>query len=98
MTRRRRPLRRDPRAGSPGPGGAGPVTAPTPRAVRSFGTDLVIRNLATGSERTLPDVGEFSLTRDGKLLAYTVASRKGEANGVFAIDPTSLTSPVAVKA
>lgn len=82
----------------PGAGSTGTPTAPAPRAVRAFGTDLVIRDLASGRERTLADVDEYSLTRDGKAIVYTVASRKDETNGVFAVDPTSLAAPLPVKA
>ena len=81
----------------PTPGG-GAAPAPAPRAVRTYGTDLVIRDLASGNERTLAEVDEYSLTRDGKLIVYTVASRKDEPNGVFAVDPTSQAVPLPVKA
>jgi dipeptidyl aminopeptidase/acylaminoacyl peptidase len=80
----------------PTPGGGN--TAPAPRAVRTYGADLVIRDLASGRERTIADVDEYSLTKDGKHLVYTVASRKEEANGVFITDPTSLAGPLTVKA
>jgi dipeptidyl aminopeptidase/acylaminoacyl peptidase len=78
--------------------GKGTGTAPAAGGGRTFGSDLVIRDLATGSERTLPDVAEYSLSRDGKVLVYTVASRKEEANGVYATDPTSMAAPVTIKA
>jgi dipeptidyl aminopeptidase/acylaminoacyl peptidase len=61
----------------------GPGAARTPPKI--YGTDLVIRNLADGSERVLADVTEYSLTRDGKTLVYTVASRQEETNGVYTL-------------
>jgi dipeptidyl aminopeptidase/acylaminoacyl peptidase len=48
------------------------------------GGELVLRNLASGADRTVPDVTEFSLTKDGKLLAYAVSSKPGDSNGVYA--------------
>jgi dipeptidyl aminopeptidase/acylaminoacyl peptidase len=56
---------------------------------KTYGSDLHIRDLATKSERTLAEVSDFALSRDGKLLVYTVYSRKEETNGVFAINPQS---------
>src|SRR5438046_8913584 len=55
--------------------------------------ELVIRNLTDGSERKFADVLEYSLTRDGKTLIYSVSSQNEEANGVFTADPTSSGAP-----
>jgi len=63
-----------------------------------YGVELKLRNLADKSERTFADVLDFSLTKDGKTLVYTVSSRKQEGNGIyrFAIggtgEPTALLS------
>lgn len=67
---------------------------PTGAAVRSreieYGATLVIRNLASGAERNLPHVLEFSLTKNGKTLAYAVRSRSSEeTNGVYLLDPST---------
>ncbi len=62
--------------------GEKPTTARTPKV---YGTDLVIRNLADGSEQTYADVTEFSLSRDGTTLVYAVASKKEESDGVYAL-------------
>jgi dipeptidyl aminopeptidase/acylaminoacyl peptidase len=59
-----------------------PAARPAPR---TYGTDLVLRNLADGSERTLEDVSEYTITRDARLLVFTVSSKKEEANGVYAV-------------
>jgi dipeptidyl aminopeptidase/acylaminoacyl peptidase len=48
------------------------------------GTDLVIRNLATGVESTVPEVVEYGWNRDGSWLAYGVSSKAGDADGAFA--------------
>ncbi|MDB5308433.1 MAG: ptpA 10 [Gemmataceae bacterium] len=78
--------------------GGGVTTAPAPRPVRTFGTDLVVRDLATGGERVVADVTDYSLTKDGKLLVYAVASKKEDTNGVYVFDPTSAAEPAALKA
>jgi dipeptidyl aminopeptidase/acylaminoacyl peptidase len=57
----------------------------TAKLPRTFGTDLVLRNLADGSERVVEEVAEHSITRDGKLLVCVVSSKKEENCGVFAI-------------
>ena len=78
-------------------GGTAPEAAPAPRLTRTFGTSLTIRDLASGKERTLPNVGEYDLSKDGKLLVFTVSSKKEETNGVFVLDPNSQASPLSVK-
>jgi dipeptidyl aminopeptidase/acylaminoacyl peptidase len=60
------------------------------------GTDLVLRDLAQGTERTFANVQEYSVTKDGLSLVYTVASPKPEENGVYAYRPGSPMTPVAV--
>ncbi len=52
---------------------------------RTFGSDLVLHNLADGSERVLEEVSEYTITRDGKTLVYVVASKKEENSGVYAV-------------
>ncbi|MCI0377252.1 MAG: hypothetical protein L0215_06590, partial [Gemmataceae bacterium] len=54
---------------------------------RTFGSDLILRNLADGAERVLADVTDYSITRDGKMLVYIVSSKNEESNGVYAISP-----------
>src|SRR5581483_3986705 len=47
---------------------------------KEYGTDLVVRNTTTGTERTISDVLDYSLSKDAKTLAYTVASKNEETN------------------
>jgi dipeptidyl aminopeptidase/acylaminoacyl peptidase len=61
-----------------------------------YGTDLIIRNLATGTERTISDVLDYSLSKDAKTLAYTVSSKNEETNGVYVISPQSDAAPTAL--
>jgi dipeptidyl aminopeptidase/acylaminoacyl peptidase len=68
--------------------GSGTVpAADTPR--KTYGTALVLRCLEDGGERVFADVLDAAFTRDGKTLAYSVASRFEAANGVFAVTPGS---------
>ena len=50
-----------------------------------FGSTVVLRRLSDGSERRFEDVLEYKLTKDGKLLVYSVTSPKAETDGVFAV-------------
>lgn len=70
------------RGGRGGRGGAGGG------ARMQFGTDLMLRALADGAERTFSDVAEFSLTKDGKQLVYAVSAHDTAKNGVFAVNLT----------
>ncbi|HEX6323386.1 MAG TPA: prolyl oligopeptidase family serine peptidase [Vicinamibacterales bacterium] len=47
------------------------------------GTDLIVRNLASGEEVTIPLVSGFAWSRDGAYLAYGVSSPKAEEDGAF---------------
>jgi dipeptidyl aminopeptidase/acylaminoacyl peptidase len=76
--------------GGRGGGGAG-------RGARAeIGSDLVIRTLADGSERTINDVAEFTLSDDGKQVIYAVGARDNSKNGVYAVKPNSSDAPVTI--
>ena len=47
------------------------------------GTDLVLRNLATGDEATMPNVVEFAWDEDGTRLAYATSAEEAAGDGVF---------------
>ena len=53
------------------------------RETPEFGTTLTLLNLTTQSSREFPDVLDYQITRDGKSLAYSVASHKPETDGVY---------------
>jgi dipeptidyl aminopeptidase/acylaminoacyl peptidase len=78
------------RGGALGAGGFGPRP--------EFGSDLVLRNLTDGAERTFADVAEFSFSEDGKQLVYAVASHDASKNGVFAVTVGASGDPAAVLA
>lgn len=91
----------EPRAAGAAPPERRPEGAPParPRTRRKeYGTDLVLRNLVDGTERTFPDVIEFSFSDDGKSLVYTVSSKQEETNGVYAVVPGTPTDPSALLA
>src|SRR5262245_15285336 len=74
--------------------GAGAAGGRPGGARREYGTDLVLRNLNNGGERTFADTLEFSLSKDARTLVFTVSSRKEETNGVYAASPGNDGPPV----
>jgi dipeptidyl aminopeptidase/acylaminoacyl peptidase len=78
-------------------GQVGSTGGQSTNATSTFGTELVLYQLGSKKERILPDVSEFSLTKDGKLLVYTVAARKDEANGVYGLDLQTNGKPFIIK-
>ncbi len=54
---------------------------------RKYGSDLALRDLRAGKERSFEDVTEYSMSKDGQALVYTVESRKEETDGVFQASP-----------
>ena len=70
---------------APANGAQGANGTNTPQEKRKDpGSDLVIRNLATGDETTIPEVTSFDWNKDGSWLAYAVSSTKPEGDGAFA--------------
>ncbi|HEX6737812.1 MAG TPA: prolyl oligopeptidase family serine peptidase, partial [Vicinamibacteria bacterium] len=65
---------------------------------KEFGSDLVLRDLARGTERVFPAVLEYTFARDGRTLLFAVSSRKEDENGVFAVTPGNDAAPQALLA
>ncbi len=83
--------------GSPRSGGdAGRMPAAPGGKKKDYGTDLVLRNTTTGTERTFNDVLDYTLSKDAKTLVFTVSSKKEETNGVYVVATQSEAAPVAV--
>src|SRR6185369_6665554 len=63
-----------------------------------YGSDLLLRDLRAsgGKDLTFEDVTEFSMSKDGKTLAYAVASKKEETNGLYTATPGSDAPPSAL--
>ena len=80
---------------APGAGRGGeqtPTTEPASREAAASsrarrkdpGSDLILRNLVTGQDVTIPLVTDFEWSRDGSWIAYGVSSQKAEEDGAFA--------------
>jgi dipeptidyl aminopeptidase/acylaminoacyl peptidase len=68
----------------PAPGASGATPAPRAREKKAVGTDLVIRDLSTGSQTTIPEVSEYAINKTGAWLAYGVSSKTPANEGAFA--------------
>lgn len=63
---------------------AAPATAAGRPALRkTYGSTLVIRDLATGNEARIADVTSYVVDDSGRYLAYAVASRTPQSDGVY---------------
>ena len=71
-------------AATPEPAAAGAAPATPPEKTKTAGTDMVLRNLATGQETTIAEVNDYQWNKDGSWLAYSVSSTKAEDDGAFA--------------
>src|SRR5439155_6323160 len=47
------------------------------------GTDLIIRDLATGTQTTIAEVAEYVVTKDGNWVVYSVSSKTPANDGAF---------------
>src|SRR5262245_7199377 len=55
----------------------------TPAKKHEPGTDLVIRDLATGAQQTIAEVSEYAVSRGGSAIAYAVSSKAPANDGAF---------------
>jgi dienelactone hydrolase len=81
-----------PGAGTPAAaaGGRGaPAGGGGPAAERPRGSDLILRELATGAEINVGNVSEFSFRRDGRLLAVAIDAQDKVGNGLEVRDMTT---------
>src|SRR5262245_18902941 len=76
--------------------GRGAAGGRTGAARKEYGSDLVLRNLTTGVERTFADALEYSFSKDARTLVFTVSSRKEDGNGVYAFTSGADGPPVAL--
>ena len=74
---------------APAPGEGTPHPSGRNSKKKEYGSDLVLRNTATGAERTFADVLDYSLSKDAKTLVYAVSSKNEETNGIYMISPQS---------
>ncbi len=61
-----------------------------------FGSEMVLRRLADGSERSFSDVLTYSFSKDAKSLVYAVSSKQEETNGAYIVNPASDAPPIAL--
>ena len=82
------------------PGAAGPAAAPPPGgraggagdsapSSRPRGSDLILRDLATGDELSLGNVADFQFDKSGRRLAFTIDAADQAGNGLQLRDMTS---------
>lgn len=71
---------------------------PSTSSAKPHGSDLILRDLRTGTERAFPHVTEYALTRDGQTLVFIVDSPARTENGVYAVSPATAGPPVALAA
>ncbi len=72
-------------AAEPAPSGNGGAPGSSrSRDKKVYGTDLVIRDLVTGNQTTIPEVSEYALNKTGAWLVYGVSSKTPANEGAFA--------------
>jgi hypothetical protein len=67
-------------------------------AAKATPGELVLRSLVDHSERVFADVLEFTLSKDGRTLVYTISAKEEAKNGLFAIAPGSAGPPLVLMA
>ena len=77
-------------AAAPGGGGAAPPApnVDAPRDTRPKGTDLILRDLKSGSEINIGNVAEFGFNKSGKYLALVIDAADQAGNGIQVRDMT----------
>jgi len=77
---------------------ASPTQRPGGRSAKKkeYGTELVLRNTATGDERKFKDVLDFTISKDAKQLVFATSSRKEDTNGVYFVNTDGDGQPTAL--
>lgn len=70
---------------APAPSPSEPRPQPSRSRRKEYGTDLILRNTSTSTDRKYSDVLDFTISKDAKTLVFTTSSRKEETNGVYAV-------------
>lgn len=68
------------------------TTPPKEKPADPTGDTLYVRDLASGRHRTIKHVTDFTLSRDGRTLAYTTATKPGRTAKLMVYDPTQRSS------
>jgi len=69
---------------APAPVASGGTEKPRGRDKKAIGTDLVIRDLSSGLQTSIPEVSEYAINKSGAWLAYGVSSKTPANEGAFA--------------
>ncbi len=67
-------------------------------AVKVYGTDLVLRDLAASSQRVFSNAVDYTFARDGKNLLFTVSAKTETENGLYAVTPNAAAAPAVLLA
>lgn len=78
-------------------GGSSGGSSTTP-PVKTYGTELILRDLAAATQRSFENALDYSFARDGKTLLYTVGAKTETANGLYAVTPGNDAAPAALLA
>lgn len=73
-----------------------PASKKEKKKEKKYGSDLVLRDLSGGAERVFANATEYSMSRDGRALVFSVSSRTAAENGVFVATPGDAAAPVAL--
>ena len=65
---------------------------------RTPGTDLILRDLSDGSERSFANVTSFAFAPDARALVYVVTTKAGQGDGIYMLALTRDANPQAVLA
>lgn len=70
----------------PTPAGPPGATPPAPPSTTPAGSDLILRNLATGIEMVFGNVADYSFDKKGQWLVTTIDATGQAGNGVYLLD------------
>jgi dipeptidyl aminopeptidase/acylaminoacyl peptidase len=71
-------------AGAPDTPAAPPAGASREKK-KEYGSELSVKNFASGETESFPDVTEYAVANDGTGLAYAVSAKDESLNGVYAV-------------
>ncbi|MCB8932583.1 MAG: S9 family peptidase [Chthonomonadaceae bacterium] len=76
----------EPEAAKPEPKEPEKSEKPQKKKDHPVGSELIVRNVASGTETKFADVGDSVFSKDGKTLLYAVSTKTGEGDGLFAMN------------
>src|ERR1051325_7519622 len=73
--------------------GAKPESQRRSRNKKEYGTDLILHNTSTSTDRKFAAALAFTISKDAKTLVYSVSSHKEDTNGVYTIATDTEATP-----